>query len=50
MVVALASSTYSGAIPDFFKEFPGYDTTVYIAGLSVFVLGFAVVSFIFVLK
>lgn len=44
MVVALASSTYSGTIANLRMEFPGYDTTVYIAGLSVFVLGFAVVS------
>jgi hypothetical protein len=43
-VVALASSTYTGAIPDFYVRFPGYGTTIYILGLSVFVLGFAIVS------
>jgi MFS family permease len=31
-------------VPDLYKAFPGYERTVYIAGLSVFVLGFALVG------
>ncbi|EIN10928.1 MFS general substrate transporter [Punctularia strigosozonata HHB-11173 SS5] len=41
LVVALASSTFSGGIESVERAFPGYATDVYIAGLSTFVLGFA---------
>jgi multidrug resistance protein len=40
MVVALASSTFSGGLESIELAFPGYATDVYIAGLSTFVLGY----------
>jgi MFS family permease len=41
LVVALTSSVYSGTIDDLVAHFPGYGVDVYILGLSMFVLGFA---------
>ncbi len=41
LAVALSSSCYSGAIRPIESDFPGYQTVVYILGVSLFVLGFA---------
>jgi hypothetical protein len=44
MLISMASSAYTGTLPDIIKHFPGYSEAVYVAGLSLFVLGFVVVS------